>query len=213
MYKPPHFIVDDANEQRALIAANPLGLLITREDGAPCANPIPFFFVDDGTEHGALHAHVARANPLWRLHPPDEKVLVIFQGAQHYISPSFYASKAEQHKVVPTWNYALVEVFGDLIVHDDPVFLRPQLERLTAQQEGARAAPWAVGDAPEDFVAQQMRAIVGIEVRIARITGKYKLSQNRNAADRAGVVTGLSAEERPEAEAMATMVERFGRER
>jgi transcriptional regulator len=209
MYQPPHFVIDDPAEKHALIAAHPLGLLITREEGCPCANTIPFFHVDDGTEHGVLHAHVARANPLWKLHPRDEKVLVIFQGAQSYISPSLYAGKAEHHKVVPTWNYALVEALGTLVVHDDLSFLRPQLERLTRQQEKGRAVPWDVSDAPDDFIAQQMKAIVGIEIKIERLTGKFKLSQNRVEADRAGVVAGLKDDGEPNATAMAEQVERF----
>ncbi|MBC8056637.1 MAG: FMN-binding negative transcriptional regulator, partial [Rhizobiales bacterium] len=141
---------------------------------------------------GVLRAHVARANPLWREARGDIDSLVVFQGEQAYISPSFYAAKAEHGKVVPTWNYCVVQARGRLRAVDDAEWLRAFVTRLTDRHEAPRAQPWAVTDAPEDYIATMLRAIVGIEIVLKALTGKWKVGQNRSAADRAGVARGLA---------------------
>ncbi len=212
MYKPPHFIEDDLAKQYALIRENPLGLLISGEADGPVANAIPFLLDDTFGEKGRLQAHVAKANGQWRAIRDGAPVLVVFQGVDAYVSPSWYETKRETGKVVPTWNYAMVQVRGAARVIEDAAWLRTQIGALTAGQEGHRAAPWAVGDAPEDFIASQIKGIIGIEIDIATIDGKWKVSQNRNAADQRGVVSGLRDElATPDALEMAELVVRYGR--
>ncbi|WP_407048598.1 FMN-binding negative transcriptional regulator [Methyloraptor flagellatus] len=206
MYQPPHFREERLNVLHALIDSHPLGLLVTLAGGDLVANPLPFLIDRDAGPNGTLLAHLARANGQWRDIDPSLPALVAFQGPQHYVTPSWYETKRETGKVVPTWNYATVQVRGPVIVHDDPVWLRTQVGRLTARHEDGRAAPWAVDDAPESFVAAQLKGIVGIEIPIAAIEGKWKVSQNRPAADRAGVVGGLGAEPGDAAAAMAGLV-------
>jgi len=206
MYQPPHFRVEDRAALLDVIRAHPLGLLVTSGESGLMANPIPFTLAGEG-EAVRLRAHLARPNPQWRELADGAAPLVIFQGEGHYISPSWYATKAETHKVVPTWNYVMVQVRGKARVDESAEFLRPQIEALTAQHEGKRAAPWGVEDAPEAFIAAQMRGIVGIEIEIKEMIGKFKLSQNRNAADQAGVIAGLQADGDAEALAMAKRME------
>lgn len=201
MYRVPVFAEEDRARLAALIAAHPLGLLITSGPGALMANPIPFLLVPQG-EGYVLRAHLARANPQLAELEAAPEVLVVFQAGNAYVTPSWYPSKTEHGRVVPTWNYAMVQVRGTARLHRDPAFLRAQLEALTASQETVRTEPWAVSDAPEDFVAQQMRAIVGLEIEITAMEGKLKLSQNRAPADRDGVRTGMIAEGEPLARLM-----------
>lgn len=208
MYQPPHFREDRPEVQHALIRAHPLGLLITAGPAGLLANPFPFLLDADGSEKGMLRVHMARANPQWHELEAIQECLVVFQGPQDYVTPSWYATKRETAKVVPTWNYATVHVWGRPRVMNDDAWLRKQIEDLTASREASRAAPWAVGDAPEDFVAMQMRAIVGIEIPILKIEGKWKMSQNRPEADRAGVITGFREEG---GEAIAALVEERGK--
>ncbi len=207
MYQPPHFREDRLEIQHALIRAHPLGLLITAGVGGLQANPIPFLVDDRGGGLGMLVAHMARANPQWRELQSVDECLVVFQGPQRYVTPSWYPSKAEHGKVVPTWNYATVHVWGRPRVVDDAGWLRDQVGRITDHQETPRAKPWAVDDAPDDYIATQLRGIVGLEIPIARIEGKWKVSQNRAEADRAGVARGLEAEG-SDAAAMAQLVAR-----
>jgi transcriptional regulator len=204
MYQPPAFREDRIEVQHALVRAHPLGLLITAGPAGLLANPFPFLLDDDGTARGTLRLHMARANPQWRELEAVEECLVVFQGPQDYVTPSWYATKRETGKVVPTWNYATVHAWGRPRVMKDDAWLRRQIEDLTASRESRRAEPWAVGDAPEDFVAMQMRAIVGIEIPISRIEGKWKMSQNRPEADRAGVIAGFRESG---GEAIAALVE------
>jgi transcriptional regulator len=205
MYQPSHFREDRLDVQHALVRAHPLGLLISTNADGLVANPIPFV-LDTTGENGTLKCHVARANLQWHALQTAADCLVVFQGSEHYITPSWYASKREHGKVVPTWNYATVHCWGRAIIRDDAVWVRDQIEALTRQHEEPRAKPWAVDDAPEPFVAAQMRGIVGIEIPITRIEGKWKVSQNRPEADRAGVHTGLSQERDPSAAPMADLV-------
>lgn len=193
MYQPPHFRDDSRAAQHALIRANPLGLLVTAGAGGLTANPIPFL-LDDAGPHGVLQAHLARANPQGQDLAAAEECLVVFQGPQGYVTPSWYASKSEHGRVVPTWNYATVHAWGRPRVIEDADWLGRQIADLTALREAPRAEPWAVADAPAPFVAAQVRGILGIEIPITRIEGKWKMSQNRPEADRHGVIAGLRAE-------------------
>ncbi len=206
MYQPPHFREDRLDVQHALIRAHPLGLLVSAGPGGLMANPVPFLLHADLSERGTLHCHVSRANPHWRELQSVAECLVVFQGPQRYITPSWYETKRVSGKVVPTWNYATVHVWGQPRVTENIEWLRANVDALTRAHEGARAAPWAVEDAPPEFVAAQLRGIVGIEIPIARIEGKWKVSQNRTDADRAGVVAGLGDEERQESAVMAALV-------
>jgi transcriptional regulator len=207
MYQPPAFREDRIEVQHALIRKHPLGLLITAGPAGLLANLFPFLLDAQGTDKGTLRLHMARANPQWRELEAIEECLVVFQGPQDYVTPSWYATKRETGKVVPTWNYATVHAWGKPRVMNDDSWLRRQIEDLTDSRETPRTEPWAVGDAPDDFVAMQMRAIVGIEIPILRIEGKWKMSQNRPEADRAGVIAGFR--ERGD-EAIAALVEERG---
>ena len=210
MYQPPLFREDRLEVQHALIRAHPLGLLVTAGPAGLLANPLPFLVDPQGSERGTLRVHMARANPQWRELQGVAECLVVFQGPQDYVTPSWYATKRETGKVVPTWNYATVHAWGRPQVIEDAGWLRQQIEDLTRSREHRRAPPWAVGDAPEDFVAAQIKAIVGVEIPIARIEGKWKVSQNRPAADRAGVIAGFR-EQGEAGEAMAALVSERGR--
>ena len=180
---PPDFV--------ALIRAHPLGLLVSSSAEEVLANPVPFLLEEtDGSL--VLKAHVARANPQWKHIRDGARVLVIFQGEEAYITPSWYASKPEHGKVVPTWNYAMVQARGTAEVHETPEWLLPQISAITQTQENPRNEPWQVADAPDRFIEVQMRGIVGISIAVTDIVGKWKVSQNRSEADRAGVVSGLS---------------------
>jgi transcriptional regulator len=208
MYQPPYFREDDPGVQHALIRAHPLGLLITAGAGGLLANPVPFLLDETGGEKGVLRAHIARANRQWHEIRDGAPALVVFQGAESYVTPSWYRTKAETGKVVPTWNYAIVQARGPATIVEDAAWLRAQIDALTAQQEGRRAQPWQVGDAPEPFIAAQLKGIVGIEIAISEIEGKWKVSQNRPEADREGVARGLR-DEAPNAE-MLELVKRYG---
>ncbi len=214
MYQPEHFREERLEVQHALIRAHPLGLLISHGEGGLSANPVPFLLHDaDGAAPlGTLRAHVARANPQWRDFVDgagDGAALIVFQGADTYVTPSWYATKRETGKVVPTWNYAVVQVRGRPRVVEDDAWLTRQIEALTAEHEGGRPAPWAVSDAPARYVEMQKRGIVGLEIAIERIDGKWKVSQNRPEADRRGVADGLAAAGDAGA-AMAGLVAAYG---
>ena len=194
MYLPKHFEETRPEVLHELIRAQPLGLLVTLNHAGPQANPVPFFLdADPAGGPGILRAHVARANPLWRETRTDVDALVVFQGPQAYVSPGWYPSKAEHGKVVPTWNYVMVQARGRLRAIDEPAWVHAFVTRLTTRHESVQAKPWAVTDAPPDFVETMTRAIVGIEITLSALTGKWKVSQNRSGADRAGVVNGLRA--------------------
>lgn len=211
MYLPAHFEETRPEVLHELVRTHPLGLLVTSGPAGLQANPVPFM-LDPGTDGAApvLRAHVARANPVWREARTDVESLVVFQGPQAYISPSLYPTKAATGKVVPTWNYVMVQARGTLRIVDEAPWLHALVTRLTDRHEARRAAPWAVSDAPGDYIDTMLRAIVGIEITLSALTGKWKVSQNRNAADRGGVVDGLrlQAEQDGDADAaaMATLV-------
>jgi len=209
MYQPPAFREDRIEVQHQLIRSHPLGLLITAGPGGLLANPFPFLLDRDSSEKGTLRLHIARANPQWRELEAVEECLVVFQGPQAYVTLSWYATKRETGKVVPTWNYATVHAWGCPRVMNDDVWLRRQIEDLTRSRESLRAAPWRVDDAPADFVAAQMRGIVGVEIAVTRIEGKWKMSQNRPEADRTGVIAGFR-EAGGAGEAIAAIVEERG---
>jgi transcriptional regulator len=209
MYQPPHFREDRVEVQHALIRAHPLGLLITAGPGGLMANPIPFLIDPGASERGTLRCHLARANAQWRELTAVEECLVVFQGPQDYVTPSWYATKRETGKVVPTWNYATVHAWGRPQVIDDEAWLRRQIEDLTRSREHVRAAPWTVDDAPLEFVSAQLKGIIGVEIPIVRIEGKWKMSQNRPEADRIGVVAGYR-EQGETAAAIADLVAERG---
>jgi transcriptional regulator len=200
MYEPPLHRQDDISAQHALIRAHPLALLISHGASGLLANAIPFILVEDGSRFGMLRCHLARANPQWLDLQAANEALVVFQGADAYITPSWYATKRETGKVVPTWNYLMVQARGAPRVVESADWLRAQIGQLTQEREASREKPWAVGDAPEDFIAMQMRAIVGVEIEIIDLRGKWKASQNRTQADRDGVVEGLTENGDPMAE-------------
>lgn len=190
MYEPVHFRIEDRAALSAFVRAHALGLLVIARDGRASADAIPFIF-EDCEPVGRLRAHVARANPLWRDADGCE-ALVIFRGPDHYVSPSWYPSKAEHGKVVPTWNYAMVQARGLVRVHDSKGWVGGQIGELTAQHERDFAKPWAVDDAPASYIEGQVAAIVGVEIELTELKGKFKLSQNRPEQDRNGVEAALA---------------------
>lgn len=185
MYLPPHFVESRAETLQRILREHPLGALVTHADPQGLdADHLPFEFDPSAGPHGTLLAHVARANPLWERFTEGSPVLVIFSGAQGYISPSWYPSKQETHRQVPTWNYEVLHAHGTLHVHDDERWLRGLLARLTRRHEAGEPTPWRMGDAPSDYLDAMLRNIVGIEVRITTLVAKSKLSQNREPRDR-----------------------------
>jgi transcriptional regulator len=189
MYVPAHFAMDDAAVRELLSRSGAADLVTATPDGL-VATMLPLVFDPDAGEHGALLGHVARNNDQWRREVFGD-ALIIVRGPDAYVSPGWYESKREHGRVVPTWNYVTAHVYGRLLVHDDAAWVEALVRRLTAEHEAPLAHPWAVDDAPASFVAGQLRAIVGVELQITRIEAKAKLSQNRPAADVAGVVEGL----------------------
>lgn len=206
MYLPQSFREDRAEVLAAAIHAHPLAHFITYGAEGLEASPIPMLFEPEEGSQGALLGHLARANGQWKRADAGVEALAIFSGPQHYISPGWYETKRETGKVVPTWNYITIQVRGRVSFHPDASFLLDVVRRLTERHEAGRAAPWAVSDAPEDFIAGQLRAIVGLRMEITSLTGKWKMSQNRSAADRAGVVEGLRGEGTAEADDVAEVV-------
>lgn len=206
MYEVAAFRETRVEVMHALIRAQPLATLVTVSGGIAEANHLPLLIDPDPAPNGSLRGHVARANPLWR-QPPEGGVLAVFQGPQTYVTPSWYPSKREHGKVVPTWNYAVVHVRGPLVVHDDREWLRDLVSRLTVSQEAGRSQPWGVGDAPAEYIDRMLGAIVGIEIPVTSIEGKWKVSQNRAQTDRDGVVAGLCERGDAEALQMARLVD------
>jgi transcriptional regulator len=205
MYIPRHNGPPTEDDVSRLLLATRAGDLVTVGDDGLTVSMIPFLYDPSLGQRGSLLGHLARPNGQWR-GADGRDALVLVHGPDGYVSPAWYAAKREHGRVVPTWNYVLVAVHGSLRVHDDPDWTRDLVERLTRAHERGRAEPWAVSDAPEPYIAGQLRAIVGIEVEIDRVEAKWKLSQNRSAADVAGVIAGLdggSDDDRALAEAMS----------
>jgi transcriptional regulator len=188
MYVPAHFAPADDDVQDLLTNQGAADLITPTATGL-LATFLPFVY---RPELGALHGHVARNNPHWR-EPATGESLVLVHGPDAYVTPSWYPSKAEHGRVVPTWNYVTAQVHGELLIHDDSDWVESLVRALTAKHEAEQASPWSVDDAPASFIAGQLRAIVGVELRISRIEAKFKLSQNRPADDRLGVINGLRA--------------------
>lgn len=191
MYLPAHFDEPRLEELQRLIAEHPLGVLVTHGEGGLDANHLPFELDPAAGTQGTLRAHVARANPVWKQLESGAQVLVVFRAEHAYISPGWYPSKREVHKQVPTWNYRVVHAHGKITVRDDERFVRGLVARLTRKHEASQPAPWKMGDAPTDYIDAMLKAIVGIEVEISRLVGKFKLSQNRELRDRQGAGEAL----------------------
>jgi len=212
MYLPRHFEVTDPKPLHALIRDHPLGTWVSGGGvQGYTADHVPFLLdvPERAGQPVTLLAHVARGNPVWRA-AAGQAALIVFQGASHHVSPSWYPGKAAHGKVVPTWNYAVVHAHGRVVVHDDPAWLRRLLPRLTSMHEGAVGSDWQMDDAPADYIDAMLRAIVGIEITVERLVGKWKVSQNRDAADREGVARGLAALPSEEAARMAALVRAGG---
>lgn len=192
MYIPPSFREDRIELLASCMREHPLATLVVNGPEGLVANHIPMLFEPEPGPHGVLHGHIARANPLADI-GNNLDALAIFHGEQTYISPSWYPSKQENGRVVPTWNYVVVHAHGKLHTYSDPDRLHSHVRQLTASQETRFATGWRLEDAPEDYISGLLRAIVGIEFTITRLEGKFKLSQNRNDADRAGAIAGLRA--------------------
>lgn len=193
MYIPGHFREDRVEILHDLIRQHSLAALVTLSPGGLVANHIPLIVDPHPAPFGTLRGHMAKANGQWKESLHDVQALAIFQGPSAYITPSWYATKQETGSVVPTYNYMVVHAHGPLATFDDPDVLEGHLRKLTASHEAAFAEPWSVNDAPSAFIRGQMKGIVGIEIPIARLEGKWKISQNRVAGDRAGVMEGLAA--------------------
>lgn len=211
MYIPSHFQETRTEVLQELIRAHSFGALVTLGADGLNATHIPFEFDPEPAPFGTLRAHVARKNPVWNDCSRDVAPLIVFQGAQTYISPSWYASKQETGRVVPTYNYMVVHAYGAMKVIDDPVWLRDLVTRLTDRFEATQAAPWKVTDAPDDYIEKILSAIIGIEIPIAKLIGSWKVSQNRSEADRAGVARGLRESGDADAAVMAHAVAQSGR--
>jgi len=191
MYLPAHFVEPDARALLALMQAHPLATLV--RGGAELAADVLPLEVEHVGDGWRLAGHVARANPLWR-EADGQPVLALFQGPQAYVSPNWYPSKLQHGKAVPTWNYTMVQAHGTLRAIEDRAWLHAFVTRITERHESGRPAPWQVADAPPDYLEAMLRAIVGIEIEVTRLEGKFKLSQNRSAEDRTGVVVGLGGD-------------------
>ena len=189
MYVPAHFAATAADVDELLAKHGAADLITLTEDGL-LATMLPFAYEPSAGEHGVLYGHVARNNDQWRK-PAHGESLAIVRGPDAYVSPSWYAAKAEHGRVVPTWNYVTAHVYGRFVVHDDPAWTEDLVRRLTTKHEAYRDHPWSVDDAPRPFIEGQLRAIVGVELEITRIEAKAKLSQNRPPADVEGVIAGL----------------------
>lgn len=208
MYVPSHFEETRPEVLHQLIRDHSLAALVTLGSQGLDANHIPLEVDPGPAPLGTLRGHVARGNPVWRDFSPDVEALAVFQGPQAYISPAWYETKRETGKVVPTYNYIVVHAYGPMRIIEDQAWLRGLVERLTSRYEAGRADPWKVTDAPADFIEQMLGAIVGIEIPLTKLIGKWKVSQNRPSADRDGVVKGLREMDDRDAQAMSALVKK-----
>jgi transcriptional regulator len=206
MYLPESFEETRVESMHDLIRCYPLATLVTLSSGSLNANHIPFYLSENPQPFGTLQGHVARSNPLWRNLSSDIEALVVFHGPEAYISPSWYATKRETDRVVPTWNYVVVHAYGTLRSIEDAHWIRLHLDNLTAHQESEFSEPWKVADAPTEFLDEMINAIVGIEMVITKLTGKWKISQNQSKSNKAGVINGLRERSGPWALIMSDLV-------
>lgn len=207
MYVPSHFKEDDTGKLQQYIRDYGFGLLIVADDGGIEANHVPFYLSSEqGGTLGQLQCHLARSNPVWQRLHDGARVLAVFQGPDAYVSPSWYETKADTGRVVPTWNYLAVHAEGSARIIEDSTWLKHHLHRLTDQHEASMSNPWSVDDAPTDFTERLVKAIVGVEIKIEVLTGKLKASQNQPEKNRAGVKAGLEAEEGAHNRAMAKFI-------
>jgi transcriptional regulator len=206
MYQPAHFAESRVDVLHEFIREHPLAVFVTFGANELNANHIPFELDPEPAPFGTLRGHVARANPVWRTFSQDVEALLVFHGPRHYITPSWYPTKQEHGKVVPTYNYIVVHAYGPLRVVDDKTWLRGLVVKLTDKHESTRAEPWKITDAPEDYIEKMLGAIVGIEIPVSRLVGKWKASQNQPPVNRDGVVTGLGEIDHPDAATMAGFV-------
>jgi len=190
-YLPPLTDVEDPERLHACIRDNPFATLITTGENGLVADHIPFVLDARAGEHGTLIGHVARNNDVWREGHHQGETLVVFQAAEAYVSPNWYPGKAEHHRAVPTWNYAVVHAWGPLVIHDNPKWVRGAAGRLTKRMESTMPVPWKMADAPPEFVDAMLEQIVGIEIPISRMIGKWKISRTRTMADQLGAIDGL----------------------
>ena len=205
MYVPPAFKDDDIENIRATIKSARLATLVTSTADGLIATPLPLYLKEDEGEHGVIYGHVARGNAQWRL-PPTAEALAIFSGAEAYVTPAWYQAKQETGKVVPTWNYVAVHAYGPVEFFQDPQRLLEAVTMLTNIYERPREEPWQVTDAPDDYVASQLKGIVGVRIPVTRYEGKRKMSQNRPEADRAAIARGLAESERPMDQFVSTLI-------
>ena len=211
MYTPKHFEEPRIEVMHELMRAHPFATLVTLSSGGLNANHIPLYLTDDSSPFGTLQGHLARSNSMWSDFATDVEALAIFQGSDAYITPSWYATKKETGKAVPTWNYTVVHAYGPLRVIDDASWVRAHLDTLTTHHEAAFPEPWAVSDAPHDFTEKLIEAVVGIEIAVTRLSGKWKVSQNQPPQNQAGVIRGLSASGARDAAPMAALVEAWAK--
>jgi transcriptional regulator len=204
MYIPTQFRLEALPDMHAAIRATRLATLVTMGPDGLIGTPLPFMLDAEDGEYGTLHAHVAKANGQW--HTGGQEALVTFMGPDAYVTPSWYATKQRDGKVVPTWNYVAVHAYGPVEFYEDAERLLDVVSRLTNLHEKPRPAPWAVGDAPETFIRSQLKGIIGVRIPITRLDAKHKLSQNRNAEDRGGVKAGLAASPSPDDQHVAAMI-------
>lgn len=207
MYIPRHNEEKRVSAMHSLIVSRPLGTLVTLGASGLFASHIPMILEDDGSQFGVLKGHISRANTQWQDFVPTVDALAIFAGHQHYITPNWYPGTREHGKEVPTWNYVVVHAYGPLKIIQDDDWLLTNVEKLTNIHEAASPSPWKVSDAPEDFIKSQLKGIVGLELPIQRLEGKWKVSQNRTERERNGVVNGLAKLNTPESLAMKALVE------
>ncbi|HUD24777.1 MAG TPA: FMN-binding negative transcriptional regulator [Burkholderiaceae bacterium] len=213
MYVPQHFQETRVEVLHELIRAHPLATVVTLAAGGINANHIPLLLALAPDGSGTLRGHVARANPMWSDRVEQVEALAIFQGPHAYVSPSWYPAKREHGKVVPTWNYVVVHAHGPLRVIDDPAWLRGQLESLVARHEALSASPWSISDAPDEFITRMIESIVGFEITVSRLVGKWKVSQNQTGANRAGAVAGLIERGGADDLQVAALIEEASRDR
>ena len=206
VYLPQQFLETRPDVLHDLIRTHPLGTLVVLAGAELCANHIPFLLCAEEGGGGRLHGHVARANPVWKCFGGAVEALVIFHGPQAYVSPAWYPSRARDGRVVPTWNYALVHAFGTPRAIEDPAWLLAHVTQLAEAHEAGQARPWRVAEAPKDYLERMIGGIVGVEIPIARLEGKWKVSQNRSRSDQLGVVAGLQDRGTDDARAIAELV-------